>query len=235
MTDTAPDYDRVWEEVYGDLQDIGPTHRHMWRIMRRLLERLEYTSVLEVGVGYGHNLPVLTEGRQLDRLTGIDVSERALAQVRRRWPGSFRRIDIEVERVPETFDLVCCALVMEHIGDDAAALCNLRTMTTGHLLLTTIGGNFDRYEPWEHQVGHVRNYARGELERKLVDAGFEIDRAVYWGFPFYSPIARTLQNRMTATSKLPARARLIARILYRVFFFNSTRRGDLIVILARPR
>jgi SAM-dependent methyltransferase len=235
VTDTAHDYDRIWDEVYGDLQDIGPTHRHMWRIMRRLIEPLEYSSVLEVGVGYGHNLPLLTEGRQLGRLAGVDVSERALAHVRPRWEGNFQQLDIVSERLDEAFDLVCCALVMEHVGDDVAALRNLRSMTSRHLLLTTLGGDFDRYAPWERQMGHVRNYSGGELEHKLWKAEFEIDQAVYWGVPFYSPIARTLQNRMTATSELPTRARLIARILYLVFFLNSSRRGDLIVILARPR
>jgi len=230
----STDYDRVWAEVYGDLQDIGPTHRHMWRIMRELLRPLDYASALEVGVGYGHNLPLLTDGRQLERLAGVDLSERALDHVRQRWPGSFGRLDIATERLPEHFDLVCCALVMEHVDDDAAALRSLRAMTSGHLLLTTIGGDYERYAPWERQVGHVRNYGPGELEGKLRAAGFEIERAVYWGFPFFSPIARTLQNRMTAQSQLPARARVIARILYLIFFLNSRRRGDLILILARP-
>lgn len=234
MSGVGIDYDRAWEEVYGDLQDIGPTHRHMLRIMRRMLEPLEYSSVLEVGVGHGHNLPVLTRGRALRCVTGVDISERALTHVRERWDGTFRKLDIVSERLLETFELVCCALVMEHLDDDRAALGNLRAMTSRYLLLTTIGGNYDRYSPWERQVGHVRNYARGELQRKLCEAGFQIERAVYWGFPFYSPIARRLQNRMTATSHLPARARVIARILYLVFFLNSSRRGDLIVVLARP-
>src|SRR5581483_4936825 len=48
------DYDRIWDEVYGDIQDLGPTHRHMTRIIRRLLAPLEYRSVLDVGVGFGH-------------------------------------------------------------------------------------------------------------------------------------------------------------------------------------
>ena len=202
--------------------------------MRRLLSPLHYESVLEVGVGYGHNLPLLADGRQLERLAGVDVSERALDHVRRRWPGSFRHLDIVSEHLPEQFDLVCCALVMEHLHDDRAALGSLRAMTSRYLLLTTIGGDFDRYRPWERQVGHVRNYRRKELEAKLHEAGFELERAVYWGFPFFSPLARTLQNRMTATSQLPARARLIARLLYLVYFLNSSRRGDLMVLLARP-
>lgn len=228
------DYDRIWEEVYGDLQDIGPTHRHMIRIMRRVLAPLRYESVLDVGVGFGHNLPVLIEGRELDRLTGVDLSERALNHVRARWPGEFHKLDITTERLPDTYELVCSALVMEHLVDDVGALRNLRKMASKYLLIITIGGNFERYRRWEDQMGHVRNYAAGELEGKLAATGFELLAMIRWGFPFYSPAARMLQNHMTATRELSTGSRLIARMLDPVFFLNSSRRGDLLVALARP-
>ena len=229
------DYDRMWGEVYGDLQEYGPTHRHMARLMRMTLALLEYASVLDVGVGFGHNLPALTEGRRIERLAGIDVSERALEHVRAGWDGSFTRLDITSGRLPETYDLVCCALVLEHLHDDEAALANMRAMTAGHLLVVTIAGDFERYRRWEEQVGHVRNYSHGELERKLARAGFELRETVYWGFPLYSPVVRTLQNRMPARRELSRSARLAARILYPLFFLNSRRRGDLLLALARPR
>ena len=232
---TIVDYDRVWEEVYGDLQDLGPTHAHMHRLMRRLLAPVEYASVLDVGVGFGHNLPVLTAGRPIERLAGIDLSSRAIKHVRDRWEGEFRQVDITTGGLAESYDLVCCALVLEHLRDDEAALHHMRRMTSGYLVVTTIAGNFERYLPWERQMGHVRNYQHGELERKLDSAGFEVLQVVYWGFPFYSPLSRILQNRMTATSRLPRSARAVARILYAVYFLNSRSRGDLVVALARPR
>jgi SAM-dependent methyltransferase len=230
----VPDYDRVWEEVYGDMQDVGPVHRHMKRLMRRSLAPLDYSSVLEVGVGFGHNLPVLTEGRRIERIAGIDISERALEHVRARWSGEFEKLDIERARLRDVYELVCISLVMEHVIDDQATLRNLRAMTSKYLLVTTIGGDYERYRPWEEQMGHVRNYARGELEGKLSAAGFEVMQTIYWGFPFYSPIVRMLQNRMTATHDLSTGSQTIARILYPVFFLNSSRRGDLVLALARP-
>jgi hypothetical protein len=38
---------------------------------------------------------------------------------------------------------------------------------------------------------------------------------------------------MTASHELSASSRLIARILYPVFFLNSPRRGDLLIALAQ--
>jgi SAM-dependent methyltransferase len=228
------DYDRMWEEVYGDLQDFGPTHRHLGRLLRRVLAPLEYESVLDVGVGFGHNLPVLTAGRSLTKVAGIDVSQLAVEHVRTRWSGDFQRLDITTEALPARYDLVFSALVLEHLHDDEAALANMRQMTFKHLLVATIGGDYARYHRWEEQVGHVRNYAPGELEEKLVAAGFTPAALLRWGFPLYSPVARTLQNRMTPTRQLSPTARMIAWVLYLLFFLNSSRRGDLLVVLARP-
>lgn len=227
------DYDRVWDEVYGDLQDVGPTHRHMIRLMGSLLEDCQYRSVLEVGVGFGHNLPLLTNGRTLECVAGADVSERAVEHVRSRFDGDFYTLDVTTGRLPDRYELVCSALLLEHLKDDEGALANLRAMSSGYLLVTTMGGDFERYVPWERQVGHVRNYRRGELERKLRAAGFEPLQTIYWGWPFFSPIARRLQNRMTLTNELSAVSKLIARLLYRVYFLNSSRRGDLVLALAR--
>ncbi|MBV9467262.1 MAG: hypothetical protein JO169_14225, partial [Solirubrobacterales bacterium] len=67
---SASGYDRLWEDVYGDLQEVGPAHRHLARLLARMLGELEYASVLEVGVGFGHNLPVLTAGRRISRVAG---------------------------------------------------------------------------------------------------------------------------------------------------------------------
>jgi SAM-dependent methyltransferase len=199
-----------------------------------MLARLEYQSVLDVGVGFGHNLDALTAGRAPIRVAGVDVSQRAVDHVRARWPGEFHRLDITEQRLPERFDLVFSALVLEHLVDDEAALVNMRKMTEGHLLIATIGGDYERYRPWEEQVGHVRNYGPGELDAKLRAAGFAPERSLKWGFPLYSPLARRLQNRMRATHQLSPAARLSARVMYLLFFLNSSRRGDLLLTLARP-
>lgn len=232
---TIPDYDQVWEEVYGDLQDLGPTHLHMRRIMSRMLAPLQYSSVLDVGVGFGHNLPLLTQGRQITRIAGIDISERAVSEVRRHWQGEFTQLDITEGSLPDTFDLVCCSLVLEHVSDDAATLANLRRMTSKFLLLTTIGGRLERYLPWERQMGHVRNYAPGELEAKLESAGLEVIDFRRWGFPFYSPLLRLVLNRATASKEMSSGSRLAGKLLYWLFFLNSSRRGDVLIVLARPQ
>jgi trans-aconitate methyltransferase len=228
---TVPDYDVMWREVYGEMQDRGPVHRHMRRLLRRLLAGLDYRSVLDVGCGAGHNLPLLTEGREMERLVGVDVAEEPLARARR-GRGEFRRLDVQSDALDERFDLVFSSLLLEHLPDDAAALRHLRAMADRHLVATTIAGDFERYRRFDEQVGHVRNYRRGELEAKLADAGFRVRQAIYWGFPFYSPLARSLLNRTRPAPAYGPATRLAATALYGLYFLNSSRRGDLLLVHA---
>lgn len=231
----TPCYDDVWRTAYGDIQEHGPAHRHMRRLLARVARSLEYRTVLDVGCGAGDNVSLLTEGRDLDAFVGVDVSAEALTRARARHRGRFVRADIERETVDGRYDLVFSSLVLEHLPDDVSALRNMREMTAGHLLVTTIAGDFDRHRRWEDQVGHVRNYRRGELEGKLSEVGFEVRQSMYWGFPFYSPLARRLQNRMSAEPAYGPATRVVATAMHALYFLNSRRCGDLLVVLAAPR
>ena len=33
----VPNYDDVWKRAYGEMQDSGPVHLHMRRLLRRML------------------------------------------------------------------------------------------------------------------------------------------------------------------------------------------------------
>lgn len=232
-TDTY-DYDEIWRENYGEMQDCGPVHRHMRRLVVPLLEKLSYKTALEVGCGAGHNLPLIHAAGSPEEIAGVDISSEALGRARAAWPsGHFEELDIQAGHLPGKWDLIFSSLVLEHVPDDRAALQNMRAMTDGHLLITTISGDFERYRPWEEQMGHVRNYKRGELEEKMEAAGFEVLDAIYWGFPFYAPLARRLQNGMSAEPEFGTFTRLISSVMFGLYFLNSRRRGDLLIMLAR--
>ncbi|MEK6277270.1 MAG: class I SAM-dependent methyltransferase [Actinomycetota bacterium] len=228
------DYDRIWRDAYGDMQEVGPVHRHMRRILRGFLRGLDYETALDVGCGAGHNMALLRQGRESTAVTGVDLSDEALERAGRSWPDAeFHRLDIQRERLDRSWDLVFSSLVLEHLPDDRAALGNMRSMAGKYVLVTTIAGDFERYRPWEEQMGHVRNYAAGELEAKMSDAGLRVERATYWGFPFYTPVARRLQNRMRSEPSYRRETRFLAQLMYGLYFLNSHRRGDLLVVLAR--
>lgn len=233
MSEPGAEYDRLWTDAYGEMQRVGPVHRHVRRMLGELLAGLEYESALEVGCGAGDNFAVLSERGRAPRLTGADVSEQALERARRAWPDvELHRLDIEAGRLEGQWELILCSLVLEHLSDDRAALRNIRSMAAGQLVVATIGGDISRYQPWEERVGHLRNYGPGELEAKLVEAGFAVERSIRWGYPFYSPLARRLLRRMRPSAELGRGARFAAAVLHELYRLNSHRRGELLLVRA---
>jgi hypothetical protein len=129
--------------------------------------------------------------------------------------------------------LVICSEVLEHIRDDDTALRNLRKMVGKHLVISTPQG---RMRGFEREVGHVRNYARGELVDKIEKTGFAVISVVEWGFPFYSPLYRDfleLTRSKGTTGEFGPLRKLLANFIYLVFMFNSSKRGDEIFVLAQ--
>jgi 2-polyprenyl-3-methyl-5-hydroxy-6-metoxy-1,4-benzoquinol methylase len=106
--------------------------------------------------------------------------------------GQFWVIDVAREALNKKCDLVICSEVLEHIVDDTAAIRNLRQMTGKYLLISTPQGKMREFEK---EVGHVRNYARGELVRKLEETGFVVVSVIEWGslsIPLYIGIFSNL-------------------------------------------
>lgn len=238
MSDTFL-YDKGWETQWDDMKRYGPYSRHVRRWLYRLIAPLSFSSVLDAGCGQGELLVEMRDRYpRLERVGGVDFSATSIEMTQRRMGGSgeFAVLDLQREHLDSQYDLVVCTDVLEHIPDDAAALRHLFAMTGHYLLVGTVQGT--HLPAWEaREVGHVRNYARGELRQKMEAAGFQIDRLVEWGFPFYSPLYRwllTLTQGQGTGGVYTWRQRFLAELIYQGFRLNSARRGDLILVLAHP-
>ncbi len=235
------EYDAGWESQWDDMKKYGPMSRHIRRIIKALARRVPFESVLDVGAGQGSLLQELMgEFPRIRSAFGCDISPKAVDMARRKVPAAeFAVVDVEHGPLDalagRTFDLVICSEVLEHIPDDLAAMRHLRRLTRGHLIVSTMQGRMRAWEP--AAVGHVRNYARGELRRKLEQAGFQVVKQIDFGFPFYSPLYRGLLSatgsRGTTGAFGPGR-RLLSAALYYLFLLNLPIWGDEVFILARP-
>ena len=231
-------YDSIWSGGWDDMRRYGPMARHSRRIMLEMTRGLEPGSILDVGCGEGSLLLALARQHAGARLTGVEIADGAIALAQRALPGGeFAVLDISRDRLEKTFDLVVCADVVEHIADDDAALRNMAAMTNpgGHVVVATLQGRMRRFEA---DVGHVRNYAPGELQAKMARAGLALDRIVEWGFPLYSPFYRDLLEALGARGTMGrygAFRKLVCHLIYSVFLFNSSRKGDYIFVRARKK
>lgn len=233
---SSSEYDQHWDE-WGDMRAFGPASRHLRRLIAAAMKRIDPPkSVLDVGCGRGDLLlDVLAIHPNVQTICGVDISQVGLTTAHKRLgKGEFRTLDISAEALPEKYDLVLCTDVVEHIIDDIAALRNLAKMTRGHLIVTTLQGHM---RPVEADVGHVRNYAIGELADKARQAGLREVHRFEWGFPFYSPIYRDILNGVGGrgtTGKFGPSRRIVSELIYQVFRLNAWQKGDYVVATFRP-
>ena len=229
-------YEKIWEEKWGDMQTYGPIHRHHRRLLAKMLSEIHFDSLLDVGCGAGQNIHHAMACKELKRVAGIDISEEALKIAKTNLPNEIQltQLNILEKTLPEKFDLVICFDVIEHIVDDGIFLSSINKMTGKYLIISTLQG---RMRDFEKDIGHIRNYKKGELQEKLIRAGFIIDKTIEWGFPLYSPLYRNLLNNNVSqtitTGSFGFLKRILCHILYLLFMLNTARKGDIIVIRAK--
>lgn len=133
------------ESEFRPLHQINPL-RANWIDLRA---KVAGKRLLDVGCGGG----ILTESMAHRGATakGVDLGEKPLkvAQLHAMETGlqnvSYEKIAIEVlaEREPETFDVVCCMEMLEHVPDPSAVVraCAQLTKPGGHLFFSTLNRN----------------------------------------------------------------------------------------------
>ena len=160
-------------------------------------------DVLEVGCGQGSMGVRLAQ--HYDYL-GLEPDEASCAVAQRRIKaagrGEVRNIRVDALG-PERFDLVCAFEVLEHIDDDAAAVCQWAArLRPGGWLMMSVPAHQRRYGPADELVGHFRRYDPGAMTALLTKCGLTDIEVRQYGFPLGYPLeaARNLiaRRRLTA-------------------------------------
>lgn len=187
--------------------------RYWWfvgrrRIALRLFDRFRRSgeSLLDVGCGTG---VVLKELESRGKPTGLDMSPLALGFCRKR--GLKRLVRGDATRMPLQRDQ-CSGIialdVFEHVEDDQSAFAEaLRALEPGGILVLSVPAFQFLWGPHDVALMHFRRYTRGELQRKLEQAGFRVERlsySVFFLFPVVV-IVRFFEKR----KKGPAKASLV--------------------------
>lgn len=151
-----------------------------------LLDRLRpYLGrrVLDVGAGLGTFCDLVA--RECDLVVALESDPVFAAALRDRFGdnGRVRVVEAEVEVVepsllPGPFDSIVCLNVLEHIGDDAAAVGRFHELLTpGGRLLLLVPAHPALYGPADRVLGHERRYSKQALRRLLERSGFTLDVA----------------------------------------------------------
>ncbi len=174
---------------------IASDECHWWyrgrrRVLNGELARLALPAgarILDAGCGSGRTLDEL---RPLGRVTGLDISQEAVAATRRRGYEAWRS---EVERMPfpdACFDLVTCLDVIEHTSDDRRTFGELRRVTRpGGALIVTVPAYPSLWSAHDVVNGHRRRYRAASLRAAAQEAGWSHVRDTYFNAFLLGPAA----------------------------------------------
>jgi SAM-dependent methyltransferase len=138
-------------------------------------------DVVEVGAGIGtFSERILARGPESLLLV---EPEKDLATTLAERFGEDRRVTVSREELPgapslapDRFDLVVSQNVLEHVGDDRAAIDRLgRSLRPGGRLALVVPADPRLFGPLDDAYGHWRRYEAGDLRGLLVGAGLVVE------------------------------------------------------------
>jgi 2-polyprenyl-3-methyl-5-hydroxy-6-metoxy-1,4-benzoquinol methylase len=193
---------------YGNLQkhlNPNPVQRYLLRRFHRqiasLLKATGAEKILDAGCGEGFVVSYLLHGNDRLAITGIDCSPQAIEMARQMVPGVLFNVG-DLREMPygdDSFDLVMCLEVLEHLPDPHKGLCELRRVTSTHCLVSVPHEPFFRatnflrgkhVPAWGRDPEHLQHWTARQF-RRLMEQHFEIERSVY-SFPWVIVLGRKL-------------------------------------------
>jgi glycosyltransferase involved in cell wall biosynthesis len=195
----------LYKEEGPDILDALSTANRFNRWMAGEVAPYLGDHVLELGAGMGNLSRLLSPRRR--RYVATDIDGEHLARLRYRLQ---HRPNLETaicdltrhgdfEPFREQMDTVVCLNVLEHVEDDLAGLAHIRSaLVPGGKAIVLVPQGQSVFGTLDEALGHVRRYSRNELQAKLAQSGFRVERI--WEFnratyPGWFVCGRILRSR----------------------------------------
>ncbi|MDD5155670.1 MAG: class I SAM-dependent methyltransferase [Candidatus Omnitrophica bacterium] len=164
---------------------------HFWvrlrfAILRKIAAENVFTGrVLDVGCGHGVSREQIEEHYHC-AVDGCDLNLAALSRaVAGRGDLLFYNVRNRTEELKEGFSAVVLFDVLEHVPDPVEFLRSVgfHLGNEGRLIINVPALQM-LFSKYDLAAGHIKRYALSSLKRELAEAGFEIEKATYWGVVF---------------------------------------------------
>lgn len=192
---------KIWNENWKEIADYSTNSAgNLWAfyLIRKVLRGITISNdgcIIDVGCGMGNKSAVLAKEYPNNKVYGIDFAKEGINFAKSYYGkisnvefhcGDARELDLN-----ENIELITAFELIEHIEDWKRLLADFCRLTNKYILISTPTG---RMRAYEKDIGHYRNFKKGEIEMFMEEQGFQIVKTLYAGFPFWSPITRDITN-----------------------------------------
>jgi SAM-dependent methyltransferase len=223
-------YNQHWQ-LWTEMKLYGPASRWLRQLIGEILGEIpsaQINSILDVGCGEGSTTQFIANKLPNALVRGIDFSETGIELATSHWKLNNLEFKCELDSasLKNHWDIICAFEVMEHIEDWQVVLTQMANSAKKYLILSFPTG---RMRNFEVQMGHFRNFKKGEVENFLGNHSFFAKKIFYAGFPFYSPLYRELCNLTNADSnqfvqgKYGISQKMVSSFFYFFFRYMSTK------------
>ena len=204
------DNNKIWNDNWKEIAEYGTKsagNRWAFYLIRKILKNIVLDAdsvIMDVGCGMGNKSAELAKLFPDNVVYGIDFSTEGIKFASEYYASmhNLRFVCDDArnvsERNCEKVGLLSSFELLEHIEDWENLLHDFCTISSRYILISTPTGRMREYEI---DLGHYRNFKKGELESFMYSHGFRKVDVMYAGFPFWSPITRDLTNRRNLKCK----------------------------------
>ncbi|MBT3811767.1 MAG: class I SAM-dependent methyltransferase [Gammaproteobacteria bacterium] len=193
----------------------------MLDIIDKYLTKHDNNKVLDIGCGSGLMLNTL---EKIGQTYGMDMSDDAINFSKEIFNGKVEKglLPDQIPYEENFFDLITALDVIEHVDRDIDSLKAIRSrLVSGGKAVITVPAYMFLWSSFDEMNGHKRRYTLTELNTKLVQAGFTVEKISYYNtllFPVVF-VVRMLNNvlKRDGASDVDMPSRPLNFILEKIF------------------
>lgn len=170
----------------------GATEEHFWfkgksdliEVLLQKASRGKKCKILDIGAGTGEDLKVITK---FGDVFVIDIEKKAIDLISQDLVAEKQVADVlDIPYDDNSFDIVVCFDVLEHVEDDAKAVAEiLRVLKPGGSFVFTVPAFNCIYSEHDRKLHHFRRYNKKSISLLLKD--FTRETLGYWFFFLFLP------------------------------------------------
>ncbi|MHA1677506.1 MAG: class I SAM-dependent methyltransferase [Promethearchaeota archaeon] len=238
-------YDLLHQNEWKNISDYGPSCRSRYRILLKLFKKFNFSKkkILEVGASAGNLSIYFIRKLKIGKFYSTDFSKESVKLMKKKGLNNIFVADLyKLNNFKEKdYSTIICSEVLEHIKHDEKAINTIyQLLKKGGKALISVPYLMKYWTKHDDFSGHFRRYEQFELERKLKNIGFKIEKSIVWGALFYN-LYYILLGSMKPSSVMSSKKpnflkRILAKFLYFIFILDDlltfTKRGRRLFIVA---